>query len=192
MVGFAALLSARMSASAPANPEASIWIDLRDDAGVPAAVLAQARANVTGIFRTSRIEVVWFDGGNTRPESQRLVRVQIVASRPPGFASDVGGAARRSDDASVALVFFDQVSRSADYWCVKRSVVLGEVMAHELGHLLLPAGSHTLTGVMRATWGGREYSVAAQHPVGFSEDQARLMRVRLRGGKVGSLADSAR
>ena len=49
-------------------------------------------------------------------------------------------------------------------------------MAHELGHLLLPAHSHSETGVMRASI---DVQMAADKKLRFSSDQAALMLERL-------------
>ena len=65
----------------------------------------------------------------------------------------------------MAWVFFDRVERQSDKHHIQSSRLCGLVMAHEIGHMLLPAG-HTERGLMQATWGLRsgllDYFTAAQ------------------------------
>lgn len=51
--------------------------------------------------------------------------------------------------------------------------VVGEVIAHELGHLLLPDPSHTKVGVMRAS-----VDVRAHMPARFTDGQAEALHAR--------------
>jgi hypothetical protein len=52
---------------------------------------------------------------------------------------------------------------------------LGYVMAHELGHLMLPPPSHASAGIMRAHFG-----LSSRAIVTFTEQQAVAIRERLR------------
>jgi hypothetical protein len=78
-------------------------------------------------------------------------------------------------------VFYDRaVGLNAD-WHVSLTDILGNVMAHELGHLLLGSNSHTATGIMRARWQAEEL----RRPGSFNAEQAERMRGRLRGASPG-------
>jgi hypothetical protein len=80
-----------------------------------------------------------------------------------GFAVRDSTAAGR---VGMAFVLFDRVEDSASSHHVSISRVLGQVIAHELGHLLLPVNSHSKRGIMRAVWNLRsgllEYFTTAQ------------------------------
>ena len=54
------------------------------------------------------------------------------------------------------------------------AIVLATVLAHEIGHLLLPEGSHSQDGLMRAKWFGSMKAVP-----GFNRRQMTQMRERL-------------
>jgi hypothetical protein len=62
--------------------------------------------------------------------------------------------------------------------------ILGFVIAHELGHLLLGTNSHATVGIMRANWKKSELSAAGKGLLGFSETQAETMRARLENASV--------
>jgi len=57
--------------------------------------------------------------------------------------------------------------------------LMGRVMAHEIGHILLGPGAHSRTGIMRAFWADRELSTAASQEMIFTTDQSRRMKSRL-------------
>jgi hypothetical protein len=54
-------------------------------------------------------------------------------------------------------------------------------MAHEMGHLLLPYGSHAATGLMKAGWDNRQALLAATGSLTFEPSQTAQIRARLQG-----------
>jgi len=75
---------------------------------------------------------------------------------------------------TVAFVFFARLKRAADRHVESTSDVLGYVMAHEVGHLILQAGSHSDSGIMRDTWEPNEMRTPA-----FTAQQAAMIRTKL-------------
>ena len=74
---------------------------------------------------------------------------------PKRAAGDVMGAATGTSEARgrLAYVFYPRVAllaRGAPYNAESR--ILGHVIAHEMGHLLLPPNSHSQSVVMLADW----------------------------------------
>jgi hypothetical protein len=53
---------------------------------------------------------------------------------------------------------------------------MGHLVAHELGHLLIPTQSHARRGIMRAQLGGDEWQLARRQLLLFSSEEARRMR----------------
>ena len=49
--------------------------------------------------------------------------------------------------------------------------VLGIVMAHEIGHLLLGFGAHSSAGIMSGRWGKFEMDLVAAGLLGFTKDR---------------------
>ena len=58
-------------------------------------------------------------------------------------------------------------------------LIMGHAVAHELGHLLMPGEAHSY-GIMRHTWGYREWEEALSGSLLFNPNHAKLMRERLR------------
>jgi hypothetical protein len=74
----------------------------------------------------------------------------------------------------VARVFYRRLLAASALHPVDVSVVLGHVISHELGHLLLPPGSHAAVGIMRPAVDFRQIAVRR-----FTDEQSKLMRVAL-------------
>ena len=70
-------------------------------------------------------------------------------------------------------------TRQAVRFALDTGAVLGHTIAHEVGHLLLPRGTHGPAGLMRATWRMEDMRDAAQGHLGFSPAEAAIIRARL-------------
>ena len=73
-------------------------------------------------------------------------------------------------------VFYDRATELHANWNVGLADILGNVMAHELGHLLLGSNSHAGTGIMRAHWQGEELRRLSQGGLWFTNEQGDHMR----------------
>jgi hypothetical protein len=105
-------------------------------------------------------------------------------ARRLGVPTDVVGAAAMSDEGQgrIAYVLFDRVRQAADLADASLTEMLALVVAHELGHLLLPVGSHSASGVMRARWDLNELRLDSGR-FEFTPMQAETIRQRVRGGQ---------
>src|SRR5687767_11275528 len=79
-----------------------------------------------------------------------------------------------------AWIFYPRVRAYSAELGMHASQLLGHVMAHEMGHLLLPYGAHALAGLMRPEWDRSQVKSAAAGLLTFTPDQAALIRNRLR------------
>jgi len=91
-----------------------------------------------------------------------------------GFAPDCG-----TGPHCMAGVFYDRVMSLAGGANAAAPVLLGRVMAHEIGHLLLGPNSHSRTGIMRANWSAREFRLDARPELLFTAEQSRRMKTRI-------------
>jgi hypothetical protein len=57
--------------------------------------------------------------------------------------------------------------------------ILGCMMAHELGHLLLGRGSHSAAGIMHVPWGHKDLDQAAVGDLRFLRSEVRRMHAEL-------------
>jgi hypothetical protein len=89
-----------------------------------------------------------------------------LCSVPDRMCFAVGDSNDGAGTGGMAFVLSDRVEGNAAKHHMSMSRVLGQVIAHEVGHLLLPANSHSERGVMRGVWNLRsgllEYFTVAQ------------------------------
>jgi hypothetical protein len=159
-------------------------------AGVPREIRARAKRETTWIFDSAGVDLVWWDvdAGCNVPFKDRSFIVVLTSEPLPGWnePNATGFAAVRSGAYRRAYVFYDRV-RAAALAFTKISlsettgIILGHVVAHELGHLLLPGDAHSLTGIMRDKWNYRLSEEAAAGRLLFTPDQSKLIRKELHG-----------
>jgi len=79
----------------------------------------------------------------------------------------------------MASVFYGRVedfASDADFNGNEMPLILGDVMAHELGHLLLGTNSHSPAGIMRANWDREHVRRAFRGCEIFSPQESALIR----------------
>lgn len=77
---------------------------------------------------------------------------------------------------AIANVFHHQVERLATEWGYHRGVVLGHVISHEVGHLLLGGPSHSRRGIMQMPWNDPQLDSAHKGSLVFTRRQAERIR----------------
>jgi hypothetical protein len=101
-----------------------------------------------------------------------VLRVLTNDSRR-GIASDAFGSAVPP---ALANIYYEDASSLAARTGYSLHHIVGCVMAHELGHLLLGPGSHAETGIMKAHWGAAELRLIVGSGLHFTPQQAKLIR----------------
>jgi hypothetical protein len=89
------------------------------------------------------------------------------------FLSETDGRGSYSD------VFLDSIQNLHQECGASVGRVLGHVMAHEVGHLLLGTKAHAAIGIMRPHWYGEQLGAISKGSLLFTAEQATLMRKRL-------------
>ncbi len=185
-----ALLAVPGAAAGNSFDRVGLVVKIDDLVGVPPAVMSKAKAETEVIFGAAGVRIAWqTDDQNTRiwgPDTMRLTLLVVKFDAASRRSADpiVGLAARASRR---AFVFFDRLLDVAANGPVDTGAVLGRVMAHELGHLLLPPGPHASAGLMRSHIG-----IAAASPDRFSAAEARQLRSALMGGTAELTLSSSR
>ena len=169
-------------------------IRVYDYAQVPAESLRQAQQLVTKIYSAIGVRIRWLD--TVRAEEMPLPRGASIAdsngfvmivrnsstSSPYEDVKDALGTAviSRHNGGRVAYVMSDRIRRVAGGSETTATSVMGAVIAHELGHLLLPRGSHSPSGLMQANWDRDVVLEIKPTDLKFTPKQARLVREALR------------
>jgi len=153
--------------------------------GLKASVVRQAEAETQAVFRPSQIRIEWSDCDQVTGPHSFIVRLR--GDKPPQTAGpsslDAMGRAFLGKDGNgyLADAYFQSVRELSNFHGSDTAALLGVVIAHELGHLLLGPG-HTPNGVMRSAWGSRELRAVGQRWLKFNRDQRAKMQRQLSGG----------
>jgi len=170
--------------SAPALAQRTAWVDnggppilqihvsYYNYAGVPQSVMTEGLTTSERIFSQAAIQVMWSealrDSKTLQPTSNddrvlwfylRILPRSMTNRLERRF--EVIGSAFTSDDNSseIANVFYDRLEGLPASVTCSRATMLGHVIAHELGHLLLGNHSHSRLGIMSPNWQKREQIV---------------------------------
>ena len=148
--------------SAAAESPVRLTVRLYNPSGIPAEELATARDTADAILRDTGLDVVFRQCvGMTDSCDQPLTRSEVVVriiDAPPFNATleaDAYGLTyivKSTNRGWLATVFADRIGNAATRVGVEAGTLLGRVMAHEIGHLLLGIDYHGSAGVMRAAW----------------------------------------
>lgn len=187
-----------------------ITVHLFDQAGVPERVLTQAVAVTNRIYAQGGIKLKWVAepipvakpgegvsfGQNASPVevSLRLLPKRLsegaVRSRSMlGLAIDRGAHGYRS----LANVFYNRVESTAPgLYDVSVPELLGHVMAHELGHLLLGPNAHARGTIMACPWDSEDFRMLRHGQLRFTTEQVAYLREQVLGrGEAAKLRDTS-
>ena len=172
------VIFAASGARAAARPQVVVHVD--DRAVVPVRDLAAAREEAELIFADAGVDVVWTEGRfpasiigpSAARDGRRHVALLVVNANDEDSEPSAGcmlGFANRKP--AVAYAFYNRITEQGELRPIDVRVVLGRVIAHELGHVLLPPNAHSAYGIMRSN-----LDVEAANPDRFTADQARALR----------------
>lgn len=149
------------------HPNPLVRLHVFNTALLASAVLTDAESEATDVYRAARIALEWSDGVTDADANQvaptglvvdlRVIVVAGVAERrfieDGRLADTVLGFAPTKRDCFCgrrAYIFSDRIM-SVGYRHGNPTSLLGRVLAHEVGHLLLSRDGHSPIGIMRAT-----------------------------------------
>jgi Zn-dependent protease with chaperone function len=147
---------------------------------VPPAELQRAETLATAIFRQAGIETAWRtatrDDLAPRPPE---IPLHLLPVHPITLTHETSGYAVLMGNASYAGVSCPAVRASAASLEAEPSTVMGAVIAHELGHILLGTRDHATSGVMVTHLGAREIHEAQRGELQFLRSEARRIRAEV-------------
>jgi hypothetical protein len=194
LAGSSSAAFARTRSSHTKRHDLRVTLLVYNYAHVPSRMMRQFENDVDQIFSHAGVEITWVDCSPSTSDVLRLPECLQILS-PTEFALRVlplGMSNRlraRSDSLGVAWpcpisgscagladVFYDRVADQAAALMLPSSdlpILLSAVAAHEIGHLLLGAGHHTVVGLMRSPWDMRS---VLQEQSFFTSEQTRCIQ----------------
>jgi hypothetical protein len=165
-----------------------------DKAQILPRVLDQAEKEAARIYWQAGVKAEWLtpsaltrssgDDENLPPARQvftvrLIIQAHLRATRTSTSAFLMGAAPATSDDCGGAVyVFYDQVSGFSNVQRMDSALVLGTVIAHEIGHLLLRHDGHS-EGLMRASWGSSDWHRASSGFLLFTPPDGATIRTTI-------------
>jgi hypothetical protein len=174
-----------------------ITVLVNNSAEIPAPLLSKAEMEVDRVFDEAGIEIAWVhcvrgsssDGDPCRHVLSADEFVLHIVMNGKTSSDSVFGEAFLGEDGSgnYCDVFFDRIEEAHRKSGTNVARLLGTVVAHELGHLLLGLHAHSRTGIMAAVWAQESMREMDRGALLFTAGQSRLMKERLEKGERGEL-----
>lgn len=191
-LAIAALISAgalgSMRGYSQAVKSVTISVLLLDYSGIAPSVLADAERKVSEIYGPTGIYFSWINcPTRPSPDSSPIcadrhgpeqLSVRVLRRHPSHYLKDsIYGIAMPPYLVTVyfesAQLLVESMTTSPKFYI---STILGCLIAHELGHLLLGENQHAAGGIMQAQWDLKQIQRALQSTLGFTPQQAVRMR----------------
>ena len=178
------------------EPGLRIEVLVYNYAGLSAETLAKAEQEAARIYERAGLETQWLDcplspaEADQYPACQLPVGVTRLALR---LLSREMAERRKSDPmtfgfallpegggfGTIVNVYAHRAGELAKGREKTEAVILGHLMAHELGHLLLGVGGHSANGLMHVPWRKKELELVSQGSMFFMPWQAEQMRTQV-------------
>jgi hypothetical protein len=186
----ALLFAQRVTAGPDTRPDTiRLKVSVFNDAQVPLSVLRSAESRAQAVFGEAGISLTWLDCGTPGHWHRELgcldlafpnhLSVRLVTGKQTG-SDDIFGQSflNEQGDGNYANVYMTPLSSAKALEVIGEGDLLGCIVVHELGHLLLGKNSHSTGGLMRAKWEVLELREAARGNLLFTKSETERMRVR--------------
>jgi hypothetical protein len=171
-------------------------VRIYDLAKVPGATLEHALLVAGRILEAAGFQASWQPGSVSAPEG-RLIDYSVLNPSPSRSPAErpylvvalqagnpdtvwpgcMGFALPQAREGAHAIIYYDRVEQL----CVASDIapdlgtILGAVIAHELGHVLMGSEEHSPTGLMKAQWGPKELRLLSCNRLQFTPENKRAI-----------------
>jgi hypothetical protein len=182
-LGLAIILSvATGSVAQAALPEPAVLrLRIDDRIAVPVRTLKAAQAQAAALYKQIGVSIVWTANAPGQPPPDFVVAFLSARTiRLPRRWDEAFGASPAShDDDRTALIFYDRIDRLMRSLQADPSCLLGYIVAHEVGHLLLPGVPHAANGIMQPHFPALQLYPGRVNLVRFSPLEGARIRERI-------------
>jgi len=184
VLGFAC---ADASSASAADPRPTISVRVTNYTEATPATVSKAEREAGRLLGEAGLNVVWIDcqlrqttANSTDPCQQELRPTDIVLRVLPdharnGVQDSAFGIAVLPVLASVYYEHAVSLARN-DGAEFETPIILGFVMAHEIGHLMLGSNSHSDTGIMQGQWERKQVRQIMKGDLHFTAQQSKVIR----------------
>ncbi len=199
-------VAAECATAGVAQTDLRVTVRILNYAEVPSIVLTPAEADATWVYQQAGVTTEWVDCSFTserapRPDSCEapLRQTEFVLKLLPSemmrhfrrhraclaFAAlpDRPDSEARATDAFVCATCVEELALAKGREMERDSLhaaILGSVMAHELGHLLIGIEGHSAAGIMHMPWDLEEFTMLLQRRLLFTRAEERTIQAQVR------------
>lgn len=171
------------------NPQLSVFVI--ENSGLSSRLLLEAERSAARVFRMAGVDVNWLTcarNPEAASDAQCSIGIQTedlvirIVPRARTLTPEVFGVSFLDGQGggSYADVFLTPIEQVvAQNHQLPLAAILGDVIAHELGHLLLGNHAHSLQGIMQAHWQAQQLHGIAVGRMLFTADQAQRLKSRV-------------
>jgi len=168
--------------------DSTVTIRVYSEVELSKQVLSLAEQEGARIFREAKIETIWVNCETSCPPTDSRCQekpgpkhlVLRIVPKALSAADSIFGMAFLSDNGGVySDVFFNSIEALHRDCGTNLARILGHVMAHEVGHLLLGSHSHSSRGIMCASWHAQQLRMIAMGGLFFTPEQAHAMKAKM-------------
>ena len=185
-----------LAASIPADRleplAAPVAVRLYDYTETPATDIVSAVRVATAILERAGIDVDWLHCSTSSPSGApnpgcagargpHVLNLRLLPSgrTPPDLPPNVFGFrlnAAQGGLSHTANIYMQRIAAVCHGPQRRLPHILGAILAHELGHILLGVDSHSKGGLMALPWGPKALLAASRGMLGFSKAEGRRLR----------------
>jgi hypothetical protein len=144
-----------------------VRVRLIDDQQLNVKMLEEAQEEANWVLRSLCVELVWTSEPHLKTVEIRILAMPLTSDVPEqSLGLSLVGASHGLRGAVFLQRVRDTHRRFASNVSLAR--LLGCVLAHEIGHLLLASGAHSSNGIMKAEIGREEALKASQRRLLFT------------------------
>jgi len=218
-LAFGLILTSFANAAAhPNQTAASLTVKVKDYANVDARTLVEAERIATKVYENVGVKIKWSNldqvssSGSADPKGEDLTALSVLQvhilteemANMLGMPGDVMGLAPgKGPGRRLVYLFYPFVKKLAQRQVggetranplkfAAVAQILGEMMAHELGHVLLNLPSHSPTGIMKGDWDLVDLWNVSYGSLLFTKEQAEAIRreVARRNGTISAIQET--
>jgi hypothetical protein len=160
-------------------------------AKVPSQTLERALGETARILASAGIETRWEPGNpdspeahmadfsisaQHKPDTRNFLVVRVVRGFPANIRpSALGYSLPAAQRGAHVTMFYDRIENVSLGVPPTVQKILGDALAHEIGHVLLGSGEHSRRGIMKEIWARADYQHLAVKSLEFEPREALAM-----------------